>query len=168
MYNCITYRWNVGEEWGNWNKCPFSLSSLNIGAVLYITRNKPKWCCCNVWMLPPFSLLFIYFFASHANFCRIYDIKRGAGDRKPWSCKLKLSSLFRRYMIRITVCAKIITTGCQAPKLVTTVWNPNKDAGLAKMSSRANLLSSRRLCSQLVKLKNWRNLWQDLPSCRGK
>ena len=33
----------VSEKgWGSWSKCPFSPSSLAIGAVLYIARNKPK------------------------------------------------------------------------------------------------------------------------------
>ena len=56
-------------------------------------------------MLHHFSCyLFIIFFADPANVCHINDIKlRGAGDRKPWSCVLKISNFFGKHMIGITV-----------------------------------------------------------------
>ena len=127
------------KRWGSWRKCPFSPSSLIVGALLYIARNNSKWSCCNVWMLTYFPCCF---FANPANVCHKNDIKKGAGDRMPWSCVLKLSrSFFGTHMIRITGMrnpdagagnAKICTTGCQVPQLVTAVWNPDKGAGLAK------------------------------------
>ena len=147
----MTYMWKCRRRGGaSGATYPFSPSSWTIGSVLYIARNKPKWCCCNVWMFKAPVIfpviIIIIFFASPANVCHIDDIKRGAADRKPWSSVLKLSSFFGRHMIRVTGMrnpdagagsAKICTTGCQAPQLVTACLKPRQGRRVGEKSSRA-------------------------------
>ena len=131
------------KGWGNWNKCHFSPLSFTLGVVIYrhIARNKPKRCCCNVWMLSHFSCYF--FFRKARKTFAISMALRGAGDRKPWYCVLKLFSFFGRHIFRIVGIripdagagsSKIRTTaGCQAPSVwLSEVWNPDKGVGFAK------------------------------------
>ena len=148
LFTCIhpkcTTIWHTcesaGEGVGHLEQLvPFRPHRELLGPYFILLETSPNDVVAMFECYPRFPCYFV--FASPANVCHINGIKRGAGDRKPWSWVLKLSSLFGRHMIRITgnrnpdtgaVGAKICTTGCQAPQLVTAVWNPNKDAGLAK------------------------------------
>ena len=130
VYNCMTYRWKWRRRGG---ACGANVSFPLI--VNYWFRTL--YCSKQVqMMLLQYLIVTLFFpviffsFPSPTNVCPINDIKRGAGDRKPRSCVLKLSSFFGRHMIRITGMrnpdagagsAKIGTTGCQAPQLVTAV-----------------------------------------------
>ena len=155
IFNCTTVC-NTGGNAGEW-VAQLKKMSLLVLIVNYRCRTLywPKQAqiillqCLNV---TPFSLLF--FFASSANVCHIIDIKKGAGDRKLWSCVLKLSLFLGRHIIKIAgmrnpdaEAGSAINLYDRVPSSPTCDYcmKPRQGRLVGEMSTRAKL-SSRILC----------------------
>ena len=92
------------KGWGIWSNLSLFALIVNYWVrTLYCSKQAQMMLlqCLNVILFSPLFIIFFFSLASPANVCYINDIKRGAKDRKPWSCVLKLSSFFGRHMIRI-------------------------------------------------------------------
>ena len=101
-YNCMTYRWKCRRRGGAAGaNAPFRPHRSLLVSYFILSETSPNHVAAMFECCPIFLLSFRKT-CKCLVVCHINDLKRGAGDRKPWSCVLKLSSFFGRHMIRIT------------------------------------------------------------------